>query len=62
MRVLEHEKLEATAILDDAPIDRLKAREDQRQHHEVGEQDVGRRLRDALALRTLGTLRSLFPW
>jgi len=43
VQFVKHEKLEAAAVLDDTPIDRFVAREDQLQHHEVGQQDVGRR-------------------
>jgi hypothetical protein len=50
VQLVEHQKFQPKAVIDHAPIDVLETRQDQLQHHEVGEQDVGRVVSDGLAL------------
>lgn len=50
MKFVENEKLQSAAVIDHAAVDVLVSREDQLQHHEVSQQNVGRVVGDCLAL------------
>ena len=50
VQFVQNQEFEALAMIDHAPVDFLVTREDQLQHHEVGQQYVRRIVLDALAL------------
>ena len=47
---VQHQELQPATVVDHAAVDVFEAREDQLQHHEVGEQNVRRVVGDCLAL------------
>ena len=49
VQFVEHQERQTAAVIDDAAIDVFEARENQLQHHEVGEQNVGRVVGDGPA-------------
>ena len=51
MQLIQHQELKSLAVFHHAPIHFVEAREDVLQHHEVGEQDIGRFIRDGAAFR-----------
>ena len=50
MQLVQHEEAQPRTVADDAAIDILLPRHEEFQHHEVGEQDVRRVVRNALPL------------
>ena len=50
VQFVQHQEFQALAMLDHAPVHVLETGQDQLQHHEVGEQDVGRVVGNLLAI------------
>src|SRR5260370_41793360 len=52
MKIVEHNEIEAVRIRDYGPIESILPRHQEFEHHEVGEEDIGLRLADALTFLT----------
>jgi hypothetical protein len=50
MQLVEHQEIETVGVGDDRAVERVLPGHQQLEHHEIGEQDVGLRLANSLAL------------